>query len=312
MNVPLVIWIALIAGILLMLAVDLLKHRDAHEIGLREAGTWTAIWVAVGVGVGAAIWWHYGAEFGLQYFGGYLVEKSLAVDNVFVWALLLAHFAVPARYQHRVLFYGVIGALVFRAVFIAAGSVLIASASWVLYLFGVFLILTGVKMITTREQHVDPERSWSLRIARRLIPVSDEYHGQRFWVRQGGVLMATPLLLVLVVIEFTDILFAVDSIPAIFAITQEPFLVFASNAMAILGMRALYFLLAGVMHRFVYLKAGLAVILVWVGVKMIVGHAWLPIPTAVGLAVIVAILAAAVIASLVSTRRSERPSELAR
>ncbi|MDD2858110.1 MAG: TerC/Alx family metal homeostasis membrane protein, partial [Candidatus Nanopelagicales bacterium] len=224
MNVPLAIWIALIAGILLMLAVDLLKHRDAHEIGLREAGTWTAIWVAVGVGVGAAIWWHYGAEFGLQYFGGYLVEKSLAVDNVFVWALLLAHFAVPARYQHRVLFYGVIGALVFRAVFIAAGSVLIASASWVLYLFGVFLILTGVKMITTREQHVDPERSWSLRIARRLIPVSDEYHGQRFWVRQGGVLMATPLLLVLVVIEFTDILFAVDSIPAIFAITQEPFL----------------------------------------------------------------------------------------
>ena len=313
MDVPLTLWGALVAGIIVMLAIDLFLHRDAHEIRLKEAAIWSTIWVAVGVAVGAAIWWGYGSEFGLQYFGGYLIEKSLAVDNVFVWAILLGYFAVPARYQHRVLFYGVVGALVFRAIFIAAGSALIASAAWVLYIFGAFLILTGVKMLVQRNQHADPSRSVVLRVFRRLVPVTDDFDGQRFMTRRAGVLMATPLLAVLVVIEITDVIFAVDSIPAIFAITQEPFLVFASNAMAILGLRAMYFLLAGVMHRFVYLKLGLSLVLVWVGIKMIVSHGFMTIPTTVSLGVIAVILTASVVASLLATRsrtESERPAEL--
>ena len=313
MDVPLTLWGALIAGIVVMLAIDLFLHRDAHEIRLKEAAIWSAIWVVVGLAVGAGIWWGYGSEFGLQYFGGYLIEKSLAVDNVFVWAILLSYFAVPARYQHRVLFYGVVGALVFRAIFIAAGSALIASAAWVLYIFGAFLILTGVKMLVQRNQHVDPSRSIVLRAFRRLVPVTDDFDGQRFLTRRAGVLMATPLLAVLVVIEITDIIFAVDSIPAIFAITQEPFLVFASNAMAILGLRAMYFLLAGVMHRFVYLKLGLSLVLVWVGIKMIVSHGFVTIPTTVSLGVIAVILTVAVVASLVATRSrpaSEQRREL--
>jgi len=313
LDVPLTLWGALVAGIIVMLAIDLFLHRDAHEIRLKEAAIWSTIWVAVGVAVGAAIWWGYGSEFGLQYFGGYLIEKSLAVDNVFVWAILLGYFAVPARYQHRVLFYGVVGALVFRAIFIAAGSALIASAAWVLYIFGAFLILTGVKMLVQRNQHADPSRSVVLRVFRRLVPVTDDFDGQRFVTRRAGVLMATPLLAVLVVIEITDVIFAVDSIPAIFAITQEPFLVFASNAMAILGLRAMYFLLAGVMHRFVYLKLGLSLVLVWVGIKMIVSHGFMTIPTTVSLGVIAVILTASVVASLLATRsrtESERPAEL--
>ena len=307
MDVPILIWVALLVGIVAMLAVDLLLHRDAHEIRLKEAALWSGIWVAIGVAVGAAIWWAYGSEFGLQYFGGYLIEKSLAVDNVFVWAMLLGYFAVPARYQHRVLFYGVVGALVFRAIFIAAGSALIASAAWVLYIFGAFLILTGIKMLVQRNEHSDPGSSMVLRAFRRLVPATDEYDGQRFFTRKAGRLVATPLLAVLVVIEISDIIFAVDSIPAIFAVTQEPFLVFASNAMAILGLRAMYFLLADVMHRFVYLKLGLSLVLVWVGIKMIVSHGLVVIPTTFSLAVIVAILSVAVIASLVATR--SRPSE---
>ena len=307
MVVPLVIWAILIVGILAMLAVDLFLHRDAHEISLREAGIWSAIWVAVGLGVGAAIWAAYGAEFGLQYFAGYLIEKSLAVDNVFVWAILLTFFAVPTRYQHRVLFYGVVGALIFRAIFIAAGSALIASFAWILYVFGAFLILTGIKMLMQRNEHVDPEKSRTLRIFRRLVPMTDDYEGQRFWVRRAGRWLATPMLAVLVVIEITDIIFAVDSIPAIFAVTQEPFLVFASNAMAILGLRAMYFLLAGVMHRFVYLKLGLSLVLVWVGVKMLLSHTALAIPTPVGLGVVVLILAVSIGASLVATKSPPVP-----
>ncbi len=306
MDVPILIWAALIVGIVVMLAIDLLLHRDAHEIHLKEAALWSGIWVAIGVAVGAAIWWAYGSEYGLQYFGGYLIEKSLAVDNVFVWAMLLGYFAVPARYQHRVLFYGVVGALVFRAIFIAAGSALIASAAWVLYIFGAFLILTGIRMLVQRNEHSDPGRSVVLRAFRRLVPTADEYDGQRFFTRKAGRLMATPLLAVLVVIEVSDIIFAVDSIPAIFAVTQEPFLIFASNAMAILGLRAMYFLLADVMHRFVYLKLGLSLVLVWVGIKMIVSHGFVDISTALSLGVIVAILSIAVIASLVATR-SQKP-----
>jgi tellurite resistance protein TerC len=302
MDISLWVCLALITAILAMLLVDLLMHRDAHEIGLREAATWSAIWVTIGLAVGGVIWWGYGSEFGLQYFAGYVIEKSLAVDNVFVWAVIFGYFAVPKQYQHRVLFFGVVGALVFRAILIAGGSALIASAAWVLYVFGAFLILTGVRMMLQRNEHVDMSKSRTLRLFRRFVPSTEEYHGQRFWIRRAGVLVATPLLAVLVVVEVTDIIFAVDSIPAIFAVTQEPFLVFASNAFAILGLRAMYFLLADLMHRFIYLKLGLSFVLVWVGIKMIVGHAFVPIPTLLSLGVVVGVIATSVAASLLATR----------
>jgi tellurite resistance protein TerC len=301
-DVPLWAWVALLAGVLVMLALDLVMHRDAHVISLREAGIWSAIWVAIGLAVGGVIWWAYGSEFGLQYYAGYVIEKSLAVDNVFVWAVIFGYFAVPRQYQHRVLFYGVIGALIFRGIFIAAGSVLIASFAWILYIFGAFLILTGIRMLRQRDEHIDPSTSKTLRLFRRFIPTTDEYDGARFLTRRNGVLMATPLLAVLVLIEVTDIIFAVDSIPAIFAVTQEPFLVFASNALAILGLRAMYFLLADLMHRFIYLKLGLSLVLVWVGVKMIVSHGFVKIPTGISLGVVIAILAVAVGASLWASR----------
>jgi len=301
-DVSLWAWIALLVGVLAMLAVDLLLHRDAHVISVKEAGIWSAIWVAIGLAVGGVIWWLAGSEFGLQYFAGYVIEKTLAIDNVFVWAMIFSFFAVPRQYQHRVLFYGVVGALVFRAVFIGAGSVLIASASWVLYLFGAFLVLTGIRMLRRRNEHPDPSSSRTLRLFRKFVPTTDEFDGAKFLTRRNGVLIATPLLAVLVLIEVTDIIFAVDSIPAVFAVTQEPFLVFASNALAILGLRAMYFLLADLIHRFVYLKAGLSLVLVWVGIKMIVGHSLITIPTLLSLSVVLGIIAVSIVASLMATK----------
>jgi tellurite resistance protein TerC len=307
-DVALWVWGALIVGILAMLAVDLFMHRDAHVIGVREAAVWSGIWVIVAVGVGVAIWASYGSEFGMQYFAGYLIEKSLAVDNVFVWAMIFSYFAVPREYQHRVLFYGVVGALVFRAIFIAAGSVLIATFAWILYVFGAFLILTGIKMLLQRNEHIDPAKSKTLKLFRRFVPTTDTYEGQKFLTRRNGVLMATPLLAVLVLVEVTDIIFAVDSIPAIFAVTQEPFLVFASNALAILGLRAMYFLLADLMHRFVYLKLGLSLVLIWVGIKMIISHAFFKIPTVISLGVVIVTIAVAIGASLwVSREDAQKP-----
>jgi tellurite resistance protein TerC len=303
-DVALWVWLALIGVVLGMLLVDLVMHREAHVIGVREAAVWSAIWVAVAVVVGGLIWWYYGSEFGMQYFAGYVIEKSLAVDNVFVWAMIFSYFAVPREYQHRVLFYGVVGALVFRAIFIAAGSAIIATYAWVLYIFGAFLIFTGLKMLKQRNEHIDPGKSKTLKLFRRFVPTTDDYEGQKFLTRRNGVLMATPLLAVLVLVEVTDIIFAVDSIPAIFAVTQEPFLVFASNALAILGLRAMYFLLADLMHRFVYLKLGLSIVLVWVGIKMIVSHAFFKIPTAISLGLVIGIIAVSVIASLWVSRGS--------
>ena len=301
MVVPLWAWFAVLGLILAMLAVDLVAHRRAHVVGVREAAAWSAVWVALGLGFGAVVWWRWGGEFAAQYYAGYLIEKSLAVDNVFVFAIIFSYFAVPREYQHRVLFYGVLGALVFRGIFIAAGSVLIASFAWILYVFGGFLVATGIRMAAHRNETVDPARSVVLRAFRRLVPTTDRYHGQRFWVREHGRRVATPLLAVLVLVETTDVVFAVDSIPAIFAVTSEPFLVFTSNAFAILGLRAMYFLLADLMHRFRYLKLGLAVVLIWVGVKMLLLDLY-KIPTGVSLAVVAAILAVAVTASWRRTR----------
>jgi tellurite resistance protein TerC len=304
-TVPIWAWAAVLGVILAMLAIDLLAHRRAHAVGVREALAWSAVWVALGLAFGAVIWWAWGAEFAGQYFAGYVIEKSLAVDNVFVFAIIFGYFAVPREYQHRILFYGVLGALVFRAVFIAAGSVLIASFAWILYVFGAFLVLTGIRMALHRDETVDYENNAVLRVFRRIVPATDRMHGKKFLVREAGRWVATPLLTVLVLIEVTDIVFAVDSIPAIFAVTQEPFLVFTSNAFAILGLRAMYFLLADLMHRFVYLKIGLAAVLVWVGVKMLLLDVW-KIPTALSLGVVGLILATAVGASLIRTSALSR------
>ncbi|SFF63484.1 TerC family protein [Blastococcus tunisiensis] len=306
MDVSLWLWLAVLGLIVGMLAVDLFAHRRAHVIGVREAAAWSAVWVTIGIAFGAWLWWAHGAEFGQQYFAGYLIEKSLAVDNVFVWAIIFTFFAVPREYQHRVLFFGVLGALVFRGAFIAGGAVLIASFGWVLYLFAAFLLWTGIRMLRQRDEHLDPSTSKSLRLFRRYVPMTDAFHGQRFVVRRAGVLVATPLLAVLVLVEVTDVIFAVDSIPAIFAVTDEPFLVFTANAFAILGLRAMYFLLADLIHRFVYLKTGLALVLVWVGVKMLLKVDVLYVPTTVSLAVVTVLIGGSIALSLRATRGQGR------
>ncbi|CAA9347124.1 MAG: Integral membrane protein TerC [uncultured Nocardioidaceae bacterium] len=302
MDVAWWVWAAVLGVILAMLALDLVAHRKAHVVGVKEAAAWSLVWVSLGLGFGALVWWQYGGQAGGEYLAGYLIEKSLAVDNVFVFALIFTYFAVPREYQHRVLFYGVLGALVFRAIFIAGGVVLINSFAWVLYLFGAFLIYTGWKMFTHRNDEMDPSHNPVLRLVRKRIPSTDEYHGQKFWVKKAGKWVATPLFSVLVLVETTDIIFAVDSIPAIFAVTQDPFLVFTSNAFAILGLRAMYFLLADLIHRFVFLKAGLAAILMFVGVKMLLLDVW-KVPIWLSLTVIAACITVAVVASLRATRR---------
>ena len=306
MDVDVWVWLAVLAAILTMLAIDLVAHRRAHVIGVREAAAWSAVWVACGVGFGTLVWRVWGADAGQQYFAGYLIEKSLAVDNVFVWAIIFTYFAVPRELQHRVLFLGVLGALVFRGAFIAGGAALIESFGWVLYLFAAFLLWTGYRMLRQRDDHLDPERSRAWRLFRRHVPMTDAFHGQRLLVRRGGVLLATPLLAVLVLVEVTDIVFAVDSIPAIFAVTDDVFLVFTANAFAILGLRAMYFLLADLMHRFVYLKVGLALVLMWVGVKMLLKIDVLYVPTSLSLAVVATILAVSGGASLYATRGQGR------
>jgi len=295
-------WAAVVAAIVAALLVDLLVfHRDAHEVSPREAVVTSALWIAVGVAFGIGVWVFAGSEHGGEYFAGYLIEKALAVDNIFVFALILSAFAVPSQLQHRVLFYGVLGALVLRAGFIAAGASLLGSFAWVMYLFGAFLVFTGVRLARGKAHDPDPSKNILVRALRRVMPVTSTYEGQRFFVRRDARLFATPLLAVVVAIESSDIAFAVDSIPAIFAVTSEPFIVFTSNAFAILGLRALYFLLADAMHRFRHLSKGLAAILVFVGLKMLLLDV-VHVPIAASLAVIGAILAAAIAASLATTR----------
>ena len=301
MSVPLWLWFAVLAVILVMLAIDLLAHRGERVVSLREAALWSAVWVTLGLGFGLVVWRMFGSEAAGEYYAGYVIEKSLAVDNVFVFALIFAAFAVPRAYQHRVLFYGVLGALVLRAAFIAGGAVLIDRFAWVLYVFGAFLVVTGIQMFRKRNSHSDPTRHPVLRLTRRIIPSTPSWHGTKFWVKQNGRWLATPLFTVLILVETTDLIFAVDSIPAIFAVTQDPFLVFTSNAFAILGLRAMYFLLADLMHRFVYLKVGLAAVLVFVGVKMLLLDVY-KIPITLSLSVIGALVVGSIAASLWRTK----------
>ncbi len=281
-----------------MLTLDLLVfHRSPHEVGMKEAAAWSAVWISMGLGFAGLIFAWAGPTASGEYLAGYLIEKSLSVDNIFVFALLFSYFAVPAAYQHRVLFLGIVGALVFRAMFIASGAALLDRFAWMVYVFGAFLVLTGIKMARHREVEVHPEHNPVLRLVRRAMPMTSDYRGQRFFTRELGRRLATPMLAVLIVVETTDIMFAVDSIPAIFAVTREPFLVFTSNAFAILGLRALYFLLAGLMGRIVHLKRGLAVVLAFVGVKMMTGDLY-HIPVWLSLTVIAMILAVTTVLSM--------------
>ncbi len=302
MAIPMWAWIAFIGLILLLLMLDLFVfHREAHEVSFREATTYSVFWISLGLSFGVVVWAWLGPQAGGEYLAGYLIEKSLSVDNIFVFALIFTYFGVPARYQHRVLFWGILGALVFRAGFIAGGAALLERFSWTIYVFGAFLVITGVRMALHRDEQVHPERNPVLTVFRRVVPMTADYHGQRFVIKEAAKRLATPLMAVLVLIETSDILFAVDSIPAIFAVTQEPFIVFTSNAFAILGLRALYFMLAGMIHRFVYLKLGLAVVLVYVGVKMVISPIY-HVPIWASLAFIAVAITTSVVASL---RRTE-------
>ncbi len=304
MSVPVWVWVATLAAIVAMLAADMLAHRAASGSTTALALRWSAVWVGLGAGFGAVVWAAWGPARAGEYYAGYLLEKSLSVDNVLLFALIFAAFAVPRAYQHRVLFLGVLGALALRAGMIAAGAALLSRFAWVTYVFGLFLLVTALRMV---RPHGDQSAQRGTRLIRRVIPTTDRYHGDRFWVRQAGRRTATPLLIVLVLIEISDVIFAVDSIPAVFSVTREPFLVFTANAFAILGLRSLYFLLDGLMSRLVYLRTGLAVILCFVGLKMLLAGV-IHIPVAISLAVIVACLAATTWASLRAKHRRKAPS----
>ncbi len=302
MTGDLTIWLVLFALIGGMLALDLFVfHRHAHEVSIREAAIFSAVWITLGLSFGGVVFLWNGPQAGGEYFAGYIIEKSLSMDNVFVFAMIFSAFAVPATDQHRVLFWGVVGAIIFRAIFIAAGTTLLDAAHWLIYGFGILLIVTGIRMARSKGHVMDPERNPVLRVFRRFIPMTKNYDGQRFVVRHQGKLLATPLLAVLVIVEVSDIMFAIDSIPAIFAITTDPFIVFSSNAFAILGLRSLYFLLAGMLPRFAYLKLGLAALLVFAGGKILLSEFW-KMPVWLAIAIIVGILGISIGASLWATR----------
>jgi tellurite resistance protein TerC len=297
------LWVGFLAFVLVMLAVDLgIFHRKAHAVGFREAAAWTAVWIGLALVFNAGVFWQFGSRSGLEFLTGYLIEKSLSIDNIFVFVVIFGSLGIPAIYQHRVLFWGILSALVLRAGMILAGTAMLARFHWLIYVFGAFLVLTGVKLYVTRSHAQDPAGSWPMRLARRLIPSTPRLDGERFFTVENGRRVATPLFMALVLVEITDVIFAVDSIPAIFAVTSDPFIVFTSNIFAILGLRSLFFLLAGLVDKFRYLKVGLAGVLVFVGAKMLlVDH--FKVPPFASLAVIAAILGASVLASLAANRR---------
>jgi tellurite resistance protein TerC len=294
------LWIGFVVFVFAMLALDLgIFHRSAHVVKMREALVWSVVWIGLAFCFNAGIYFWFGPERALEFLTGYLIEKALSVDNLFVFLILFSYFAVPSNLQHRILFWGIVGALIMRAGFIVAGSALIQQFHWVIYIFGAFLVFTGIKLLAARNSgDIDPERNLVLRLFRKLVPCVADYRGPRFLVKEAGRRCATPLLMVLVVMEATDIVFAVDSIPAIFAITTDPFIVFTSNIFAILGLRALYFLLAGMMGKFRYLKVGLGLVLAFVGAKMLVGG-FFHVPIAISLGVVAGLIGLSIIGSLV-------------
>src|SRR5262245_61117292 len=295
-------WLVLLGLIAALLLIDLLViHREAHAIKTKEAAIESAAWISIGIGFALIVLWWFGGQATGEYISGYLIEKSLSIDNVFVWALIMAYFKVDQRYQHRVLFWGIFGALVMRAIFIFAGVALIEAFDWILYVFGGFLLFTAVRMLVSGDEELNPAESRFMRFVNRVVPSTDQYNGAHLFTKINGRRLATPLFAVLILVEFTDVIFAVDSVPAVLAVSHEPFIVFSSNAFAILGLRALCVLLADLHNRFRYLQTGLAIILAFVGVKMILSQAvHYHMPTYVSLPVIGAILAVSIIASLIA------------
>ena len=313
------LWIGFNLFVLALLALDLgVFHQKAHRVSIREATIWSIVWISLSLlfNLGIFLFWdefvpasdYSNREAALAFLTGYLLEKSLSVDNIFIFVVIFTYFAVPAMYQHRVLFWGIIGALIMRGTLIVIGTALLKEFHWIIYVFGAFLIFTGVRMAIQRNEDVHPEQNPVVKLLRRIMPVTENYEGEQFFVRRLGKLMATPLFLVLLIVESTDLIFAIDSIPAIFAVTDDPFIVYTSNVFAILGLRSLYFLLAGVVDKFHYLKLGLSAVLVFVGIKMVISDIY-QIPIGVSLAVIASILTIAVAASL---RRARRLMELER
>ena len=304
---PLWAWVASTVLIFALLLLDLFVFaRGSRELSFRQATVLSAFWIALALLFGVAVFAVAGPARGGEYLAGYVIEKSLSVDNVFVFALIFSYFAVPARYQYRVLFWGVVGALVLRGVFVFIGAGLLERYDWMIYVFGVFLVYTGVRMAFHRDAEVHPERNPVLRLVRRLVPMTEDFQGEKFFVRRAGKLLATPLFAVIVIVGTTDVVFAVDSIPAIFAITSSSFVVWSANAFAVLGLRPLYFMLAGMIERFVYLQVGLSVVLVFVGVKFLISDLVGKVPIWVSLPFIATVVTVSILASLWKTRGQGR------
>lgn len=296
--------------VVLMLALDLgVFHRKSHEVSVKEALIWSGVWITLALIFNVIVWRWHGTETAFEFLAGYLVELSLSVDNLFVFLLLFSYFHVPAQYQHKVLFWGILGALAMRAVFIAAGITLIAKFHWIIYLFGGFLVFTGIKIALSKDHEIHPERNPLLRLVRRFVPVTNDYAGSNFFVKIDGRTLATPLFVVLVLVESTDLIFAVDSVPAVLAITTDPFIVYTSNVFAIMGLRSMFFALAGVMRLFRFLNYGLAAVLVFVGAKMLIADIF-KLPALTSLIVIVGLLGLAVVASLLFPAK-KTPKEVA-
>ncbi len=306
--VPLWFWIAFHLGVFVVLAIDLVGfNRKAHVVTIKEASIWSVVWVALSLGFNLLVWHLKGTDAAVDFFTGYVIEYSLSVDNIFVFVLIFTYFQVRRKYQHRVLVWGIIGALVMRGLMIWLGVALVERFSWILYIFGAFLLVTGVRMLVSHGEEIDLESNFVLRFCRRWMRVTPDYHGQSFIVRQGGHLMLTPLALVLIVIDIMDLVFAVDSIPAVFAITQDEFIIYTSNICAILGLRSLYFVLAHVIDRFIYLKTGLAIVLGFVGLKMIAAD-FFHIPNWASLTFIITTLTITIFLSMRATRGKTRAS----
>ena len=300
-------WVVFVAFVLAMLALDLgVFHRKEHAVRPKEAAIWVAVWVALALAFAAGLYFVYGPHIALTFLTGYVVEESLSIDNIFVIVLIFGYFRVPASCQHRVLFYGILGALVMRGLFIGLGTFLLARFHWIIYVFGVMLIVTGIRMALKHDEEFEGDRNPVVRFVRRFLPISERFHGKHFFVLENGRRLATPLFLVLILVEVTDLIFAVDSIPAIFGVTRDPFIVFTSNIFAILGLRSLYFLLAAVVDRFYLLKYGIAAILVFVGTKML-AESVIDIQIGWSLVVILGVLALSIGASLMWPRREQGP-----
>jgi tellurite resistance protein TerC len=303
------LWAGFIAFVLAMLALDLgVFHRSAHVVRFKEALIWSGVWVGFALLFNAGIWWKFGSEPAVQFLTGYLIEKSLSIDNIFVFVIVFSSLRVPALYQHRVLYWGILSALVLRAVMIFAGVAMLQRFHWLIYVFGAFLIITGIKLFLNRNQEEHPENSAVMKWARRVIPATSQFDGHHFFTKENGRRLATPLLMALLLVEVTDVIFALDSIPAIFAITRDPFLVFTSNIFAILGLRSLFFLVAGMVEKFSYLKVGLSAVLVFVGAKMTLVDV-VKIPALVSLAVIATLIGGSVVASLLKARSQPGPQQ---